>query len=239
MTRTKRSFRLPVAVALAGLASTTTVSLAVANPASAYESSSAPTIASRADAALTALARWQTTARVADFDDFLRQRDQTALATASELQESGEVLAAAWGNVSIDKQQALLTALTQLGVPYRSRASKEDVAFDCSGLMLFAYAKSGIELPRSSRDQINAADDVDAAAAQPGDLVYYPGHISMYLGMGLMVHSPQSGQDVEVRHLFDRSLRFGDAFSALKPQVAGVTADDLPSLVNGTAGITQ
>jgi hypothetical protein len=35
----------------------------------------------------------------------------------------------------------------------------------------------------------------------------------LYIGLGLMVHSPQSGQDVEVRSLFDRSLRFGDLVS--------------------------
>ena len=46
---------------------------------------------------------------------------------------------------------------------------------------------------------------------EPGDLVYYPGHISLYLGDDFVVHSPQPGQDVEVRQMFDRSLRFGDA----------------------------
>ncbi len=102
--------------------------------------------------------------------------------------------------------------MSQLGVPYRSRMSKEGRGFDCSGLVLFAYAQAGIELPRSSRDQIRAADrGRRSPTLEPGDLVYYPGHISLYLGVDLMVHSPQPGQDVEVRQMFDRSLRFGDA----------------------------
>jgi hypothetical protein len=41
--------------------------------------------------------------------------------------------------------------------------------------------------------------------------VYYPGHISLYLGDGFVIHAPQPGHDVEVREMFRRSLRFGDA----------------------------
>ena len=69
-------------------------------------------------------------------------------------------------------------------------------------------------LPRSSRDQIRAATQIDRAQLEPGDLVYYPGHISLYLGDDLVIHSPQPGQEVEVREMFSRSLRFGDAFNA-------------------------
>ena len=72
--------------------------------------------------------------------------------------------------------------------------------------------EAGIELPRSSGDQIREADEIGGFEAEPGDLVYYPGHISMYVGAGLMVHSPYSGSEVEVRQIFDRSVRFGDVF---------------------------
>lgn len=243
MTRTKRTMRLTLALAVGALA-TTVGTLGVSTPAAAYASSSSGMIAGRADAALAALARWEATARPADLEAYLDERDDTARLTASELQVSAPALVAAWAGVSTDKQLAVLTALTQLGVPYRSLASKEDVGFDCSGLMLWAYSKAGIELPRSSRDQINAADEVDAADAEAGDLVFYPGHISMYLGLDLMVHSPQSGQDVEVRHLFDRSLRYGDVFAALQPvrpvvgSVVGSVVDELGSRVNGTAAVS-
>jgi cell wall-associated NlpC family hydrolase len=92
--------------------------------------------------------------------------------------------------------------------------SQEDRGFDCSGLVLFAFSEAGIDLPRSSGEQIRAAAEIQQSEAEPGDLVYYPGHISLYLGADLMVHSPQSGKDVEVRPLFDRSLRFGDAIES-------------------------
>jgi hypothetical protein len=92
-------------------------------------------------------------------------------------------------------------------------ASKEDVGFDCSGLTSWAFRAAGVELPRISRDQIRAADEVDADMAEPGDLTYYPGHVSIYIGQGLMVHSPNSGNRVEVRPLPDRTNVFADAFT--------------------------
>ena len=182
-----------------------------AQAASANPSTTSTAIAAEATQALDALARWETTGSVGDYTSYLRARSQAANSTATELGVPVDDLKDAWSDVSVDKQHVVLSAISQLGVPYRSRMSQEGRGFDCSGLVLFAYSEAGIELPRSSGDQIRAATEVEQSDAEPGDLVYYPGHISLYLGADLMVHSPQSGQDVEVRHLFDRSLRFGEA----------------------------
>ena len=92
--------------------------------------------------------------------------------------------------------------------------SKPGGGFDCSGLVLFAYGQAGIGLPRSSHDQIRAATQIDRADLEPGDLVYYPGHVSMYLGVGdAIVHSPNSGNHVEITFMSPRkmsSIVFGD-----------------------------
>jgi cell wall-associated NlpC family hydrolase len=202
-------------IGLTSVVCTAGATLAVPGTASAYVATSDGMIAARAADALEALGRWKTSGRMADFSAYSEARGDTARMTAFAVQVPGSELESEWAAAGIAKQHVLLAALTQLDVPYRSMASKEGVAFDCSGLLLYAFAEAGIALPRSSGQQIKAATSVDADHAQPGDLVFYPGHISLYLGAELLVHSPQSGQTVEVRHLFDRSLRYGDAVATL------------------------
>jgi cell wall-associated NlpC family hydrolase len=184
-------------------------------------SSSSEQLADAARQALAALDRWQSTGSATQYTAYNAARNAVAAETAEALGTSGRDLAAAWGAVDLTKQHVVLTALSQLGVPYRSMASQEGKGFDCSGLMLYAFGEAGIELPRSSGDQYNAGEPVGPLEAEPGDLVYYPGHISLYIGNGLMVHSPQSGQDVEVRTLFERSLRFADVVAEQAPAAGG------------------
>ena len=93
----------------------------------------------------------------------------------------------------------------------RSIASEPGVGFDCSGLTIWAFAQAGHEIPRSSGDQFRAAERVEHSEAEPGDFVYYPGHISMYLGLDTMVHSPNSGSHVEATDIpTKRSVSFAD-----------------------------
>ena len=100
---------------------------------------------------------------------------------------------------ALNHQRAVLAAMTQIGVPYRSLASVEDEGFDCSGLTLYAWQASGVELNRISGDQIRAATRVDRDEASAGDLVHYPGHVMMYLGVGdAVVHSVSTGRTVEI-----------------------------------------
>jgi cell wall-associated NlpC family hydrolase len=120
----------------------------------------------------------------------------------------------AWGAAPLEKQQAVLAAMSQLGVPYRNLESDPEVGFDCSGLTRWAFAQAGVAIPRSSRDQFRESGEVELADAQPGDLVYYPGHVGMYLGVGTFVHSPNSGNHVQAAHLPDKSLRFADALDS-------------------------
>ncbi len=95
---------------------------------------------------------------------------------------------------------AVATAKAQLGKPYRY-GSAGPSSFDCSGLMRFAYSAAGVHLPRSSRAQFGSLRRVPLDELEPGDLVYRPGHIGMYIGNGQMVHSPQTGRDVEIAPL--------------------------------------
>jgi cell wall-associated NlpC family hydrolase len=111
-------------------------------------------------------------------------------------------------------QTALLTALTQLGVEYRSATSEPEVGFDCSGLMFYAWSEAGFTLTRQSGSQISDADPREMGSAMAGDLAQYPGHVMMYLGVPrAFVHSSNPQDDVELWLASeDRAsgLRYGD-----------------------------
>lgn len=188
--------------------------LVITDGTEASERTKSATIAAEADRALAAFQRWETDRNPADYVRFVQSREAAASMTASDLQIDPAAMRAVWAAAPIRKQQAVLAAMSQLGVPYESIASEPGVGFDCSGLTIWAFGQAGLEIPRSSGDQIRAAETIESTEAEPGDLVYYPGHISIYLGLGTMVHSPNTGSHVEaVTISTERSLDFGDPFT--------------------------
>ncbi len=221
MTRTLKHIRSRSArsriVALAAAVTTVGATLGMASVAQAAPRTESAGIASEARLALDALDRWRVTENPVDFAVFVHSRDTTAVMVAYDLEVDIVTMRSEWAHVDIAKQQALLAALSQLGVPYRHLASKAGVGFDCSGLTSYAYDQAGINIERSSGNQINEAATVALDEAEPGDLVYYPGHVSLYLGVETMVHSPNSGNQVEAAHLPDRELRFGDVLDGDAP----------------------
>ena len=134
--------------------------------------------------------------------------ENTAYAVAASLGTDAGPMNKAWLAADQSHQIALLSALTQVGVPYHRNASKAGIAFDCSGLTAFAWAQTGVELARNSSAQLRNAAARTRESAQAGDLVYYPGHIMLWLGVdNLIVHSPQRGSNVEVGHVTDRRVK--------------------------------
>jgi cell wall-associated NlpC family hydrolase len=99
---------------------------------------------------------------------------------------------------------ALHSALSQLGVPYVWGGETPGAAFDCSGLVQWAYRTAGIAIPRTTQTQWAQLPQLDPATPlEPGDLVYYgpddgPTHVGMYLGDGRMIDAPYTGVDVRV-----------------------------------------
>ncbi|SCE49955.1 NlpC/P60 family protein, partial [Streptomyces sp. DfronAA-171] len=66
-------------------------------------------------------------------------------------------------------------------------------AFDCSGLMQWAWGRAGVGLPRTSQAQAGAGQRVPLSQARPGDLVTYrsdASHVGMYVGGGQVIHAP-------------------------------------------------
>ncbi len=77
--------------------------------------------------------------------------------------------------------------------------------FDCSGLVIWAFAHEGITLPHYTGDLWNSGMHVSRADLEPGDLVFFfadISHVGMYIGNGLMVDAPSTGQQVQVQEVF-------------------------------------
>jgi peptidoglycan DL-endopeptidase CwlO len=95
---------------------------------------------------------------------------------------------------------ALRAALTQRGKPYLWGAAGPD-SFDCSGLIVWAYAQEGISLPHYTGSLWNDGEHISRDNLEPGDLVFFDAdisHVGIYLGNGLMVDAPHSGSVVRV-----------------------------------------
>jgi cell wall-associated NlpC family hydrolase len=95
---------------------------------------------------------------------------------------------------------AMQKALSKVGAKYRWGASGPD-AFDCSGLVMWAYRASGKSLPHSSRAMSYIGTPVSKGDLQPGDLVFFysgPSHVGIYIGNGEIVHASNPRYPVKV-----------------------------------------
>lgn len=114
---------------------------------------------------------------------------------------------------AFDPGRAVLQAAeSRIGAPYRYGGSGPD-AFDCSGLVSYAYGQVGIAVPRTAAEQYVRATPVERRELRPGDLVFFRlsgrdvGHVGIYVGGDRFVHAPQSGGHVRVASLQDEWYR--------------------------------
>jgi peptidoglycan DL-endopeptidase CwlO len=99
---------------------------------------------------------------------------------------------------------ALQAALTRRGDPYVWGAAGPD-EFDCSGLVVWAFAQEGITLPHYTGDLWNSGVHIPLNDLEPGDLIFFfadISHVGIYLGDGLMVDAPDFGETVEVQAVY-------------------------------------
>ena len=94
------------------------------------------------------------------------------------------------------------SALSQLGTPY-VWAGSQPGGFDCSGLVMWAFAQVGVSLPHSSYAQYGYGVPVSRDQLQPGDLVFFDGlgHVGIYIGGDQFVHAPHTGDVVKISSL--------------------------------------
>lgn len=98
---------------------------------------------------------------------------------------------------------AVRTACAQIGKPYVWGATGPG-SFDCSGLTQYAWGAAGVGLTHYTGAQWNEGRTVSRADALPGDLVFFHSdlhHVGLYVGNGIMVHAPTSGQSVQMEHI--------------------------------------
>jgi cell wall-associated NlpC family hydrolase len=105
---------------------------------------------------------------------------------------------------------AIAYAVAQLGKPY-VWGGTGPAGYDCSGLVMMAYQAAGISLPRTTFQQVDTGTPVYAdSRLEPGDLLFTPGadgtatdpgHVGLYIGSGLVIQAPQTGEDIMVTPL--------------------------------------
>jgi cell wall-associated NlpC family hydrolase len=108
---------------------------------------------------------------------------------------------------------AVAFVFKQLGCPYSYGSTGPcSVGFDCSGLVMEAWAAAGVTIPRDTYSQWAALPHISESALQPGDLLYYngTGHVAMYVGGGMIIDAPAAGQPV--RELSMNSSWYSSSF---------------------------
>jgi len=98
---------------------------------------------------------------------------------------------------------AISAARAQLGKPYAWGGAGPN-SFDCSGLTAWAWRAAGVNLPHNAAAQQGMGRSVDRNDLQPGDLVFFGSpayHVGLYVGDGMMIHAPTSGDVVKMTSL--------------------------------------
>ena len=136
--------------------------------------------------------------------------------SAEEVTEQAQASVAAVSDAVSDASQieaVIARAQSMIGTPYVWGGGDANgpttgvdggtvAGFDCSGLVLYAFAAAGVALPHYTGYQYQRGTQVPASEAQRGDLLFWgPGgnqHVAIYLGDGTMIEAPRSGQNVRI-----------------------------------------
>lgn len=103
-----------------------------------------------------------------------------------------------------------VVALAQkyMGTPYKWGGADPKTGFDCSGFVQYLYKQQGVNLPRTTQQQVNVGKAVDKNNLRPGDLVFFNtegrnSHEGLYIGDGQFIQAPHTGDHVKISSLSD------------------------------------
>ncbi|MEU1213696.1 NlpC/P60 family protein [Streptomyces sp. NPDC005791] len=105
-------------------------------------------------------------------------------------------------------EKVLAFAAAQIGKPYVWGATGPS-SYDCSGLTQAAWREAGVDLPRTTWDQVEVGTRVATADLKPGDLVFFYddiSHVGIYKGDGMMIHAPKPGADVREESIYSMPI---------------------------------
>jgi NlpC/P60 family len=196
--------RARTAIVIATLAVGAFGLVSAAHPAASADDGAAARVASSAAVALDGILRG---------DDVQLHLGRHLLAQAVSDVSGTDVVALerTWVESGIPREVVLYTALSQVGVMYRASGESPDSGFDCSGLTKYAWSAAGLDLDHNDQTQINEATREDATVAHAGDLVQWPGHVMLYLGVeDVAVHAYSSGKPVAVFRFGSRGVTYAD-----------------------------
>jgi cell wall-associated NlpC family hydrolase len=108
---------------------------------------------------------------------------------------------------SVAGNAVLEVAARYVGTPYVYGGSTP-AGFDCSGFVSYVYAQLGVSLPHTDTGIKAAGTVISRADAQPGDLIWSPGHISIYAGGNDQIDSPRPGKTVQFRSIWQSAPVF-------------------------------
>ncbi|MCG9967688.1 C40 family peptidase [Pelotomaculum terephthalicicum JT] len=114
--------------------------------------------------------------------------------------------------LAFSRAEIVNEAMSFLGLRY-IWAGTSSYGFDCSGYTMRLYQSQGISIPRDADEQAREGQMVDKNALLAGDLLFFAAkggqgqihHVAMYIGDGMMIHSPNSGSSIQISAIDSRA----------------------------------
>ena len=137
-----------------------------------------------------------------------QQKSNSGSASNSSGSTSGSASSSSGASVSGGGSGASIAsyALKFVGNPYVSGGTSLTNGADCSGFTWAVYQNFGISIPRQSDAQGHSGKSVSYADAQAGDIIYYGGHVGIYIGGGRIVHASTAKTGIKISSATYRSI---------------------------------
>lgn len=135
------------------------------------------------------------------------QSDSSSASSTNNSSSSGGQSTPTPSNSGSGKGQQIANYACQfIGNPYVAGGTSLTNGADCSGFVMAVYQAFGYSMPRSSYAQSNVGKAVSYSEAQPGDVIYYGGHVGIYIGNGQIVHASTERTGIKITSATYRSI---------------------------------